>query len=273
MKIPFKLLFVSLAALLAFGCATAPDVVYVTEAQQVTSQALEPVYLLPGTLEKDLKTWKLPPEMSGVIMNTVTEQIEKTKRFTKVIEGQIAGNNTYVIQPGIDSLSYTESPIPTDPTRKKVAVKARVRLDVKYMNDRGEFRQFRPFSDLRTLDERVSNKFPVTAEKKLEYYTEVIEVGYKAAANLLGVAFNPSYVMGKISKLNGKVAHVQINTSKIRHMPKKEVEVIDDDGKVLAVIDGLTVNDGSITGKVYEKSGASVKEGSKVRAKVNDLTE
>lgn len=273
MKIPYKLLYVSLGTLLAFGCATAPDVVYVTEAQQVTTQALDPVYLQADALEKDLRTWKLPAEMSALIMNTVSEQIEKTKRFTKVIESKTTGNNTYVIQPGIDSLSFQEIPIPTDPTRMKVAVKARVRLDVKYLNDKGEFRQFRPFSDLRSLEERVSKKIPITAEKKQEYYMEVIEVGYKAAANLLGVAFNPSYVMGKISKLNGKVAHVQINTSKIRNMPKKEVEVIDDDGKVLAVIDGLTVNDGSITGKVYEKSGASVKEGSKVRAKVNDLTE
>ncbi|HEY3308604.1 MAG TPA: hypothetical protein VGJ93_09120 [Desulfuromonadaceae bacterium] len=273
MKLPGKFVLVLFGTALAFGCATAPEVIYVTEAQQVTSQALEPVYLIPGNLEKDLKTWKLPPEMLGMIMNTVSEQVEKTKRFTKVIEGEIAGNNTYVIQPGIDSLSYAENLIPTDPTRKKVIVKARVRLDVKYLNDKGEFRQFRPFSDLRTLEQKISSKIAITNEQKNEYYTEAIEVGYKAAANLMGVAFNPSYVTGKISKLNGRVADIQINTSKLRHMPKKEVEVIDDNGKVLAVVDELKVNDGAITGKIYEKSGSAIKEGSKVRAKINDLTE
>jgi len=81
--------------------------------------------------------------------------------------------------------------------------------------------------------------------------------------------------MGTISRIRGRTAHVQINTSKIRKMPKKQqaVEVVDDDNKVLATIAELTVEDGSITGKLYEKSGASIKEGSKVRARVNGLTE
>jgi len=43
-----------LLSLLAFGCATAPQTVYVTEAQQVTTQALEPVNLDAIGLRQDL---------------------------------------------------------------------------------------------------------------------------------------------------------------------------------------------------------------------------
>ena len=91
----------------------------------------------------------------------------------------------------------------------------------------------------------------------------------------MGNGFNPSYEMGSVSKLSGKTAYVQINTSKLRKMPKKQqaVEVVDEDNKVLAMIAELTIEDGSLSGKIYEKAGASVKEGSKVRARVNALSD
>ena len=56
-----------LIALLPFGCATAPQTVYVTEAQQVTTQALEPVNLDDMGLKQDLSqkfARQLPPEMA-----------------------------------------------------------------------------------------------------------------------------------------------------------------------------------------------------------------
>ena len=69
-----------------------------------------------------------------------------------------------------------------------------------------------------------------------------------------------------------------LNT-KIKVMPKGQLEsndgfvVIDDDNKVLASISELVIGDGSVTGKVYPRGGASIKEGAKVRVRVNSLQE
>ena len=118
---------------------------------------------------------------------------------------------------------------------------------------------------------------PLTQEQKAEYYYETIEVGFKAAANLLGVAFNPSFVFGTVSMINGKTVHVNdINTSKLQNLPhfKRKAEILDKSNPnlVIAVIDNFKIDHGSISGTFFEKGG-SVSEGAKVRVVVNDLKE
>jgi len=267
--------------LIAFGCATAPAPVYITEAEQVTTLALEPVNISSNVLSKDITVkWakQLPADSVDTIMASVKTQIANTKRFTKVIENLI-DDNSYTVEPRIIDLRDYETPMPTDPNRKQLTFKATVQLDVKFMNQKGQVELIKSFVDKRTLEKKVSNKFPVPPEKKVELYTEVIDVAFTAAANLLGYAFNPSYEMGKISGLNGKSVNINIATGKIRIMPKRQLEnndgfvIIDDNNKVLASISELIIGDGSVTGKVYPRAGASINEGAKVRARVNSLRE
>lgn len=265
----------SLLCLLAFGCATAPQPVYVTEAQQVTTQALEPVNLDSIGLKQDLSgkfSRQLPPEMLDELMNDVQAQLANTKRFTKVLTNA-SDQETYIIEPRIESLSSFESPLNMDPTRKVVTFKARVRLDVKFMNTKGQVELVKSYSDDRKLDSRVPRKEVVGPEKKQEFFKRAVTVGFRAAADRLGMGFNPSYEMGSISRVNGRIAYVQINTSKLRKVPKKlqAVEVVDDNNQVLGSIDELQIEDGSLSGRFYEKGGASIKEGMKVRARINAM--
>lgn len=264
-----------LLCLFAFGCASAPQPVYVTEAQQVTTQALEPVNLDSIGLKQDLNgkfSRQLPPEMLDELMNDVQAQLANTKRFTKVLMNA-SDQETYIIEPRIESLSSFESPLNMDPTRKVVTFKARVRLDVKFMNTKGQVELVKSYSDDRKIDSKVPRREVVGPEKKQEFFKRAVTVGFRAAADRLGMGFNPSYEMGSISRVNGRIAYVQINTSKLRKIPKKQqaVEVMDDNNQVLGSIDELQIEDGSLSGRFYEKGGASIKEGMKVRARVNAM--
>jgi hypothetical protein len=264
-----------LVALLPFGCATAPQTVYVTEAQQVTTMALEPVNLDAIGLRQDLGTKfnrQLPPEMTDELMNDIQAQLANTKRFTKVLMNA-SDQETYIIEPRIESLNSFESPMNMDPTRKLVTFKARVRLDVKFMNTKGQIELVKSYSDDRKLETKVPKREVMVAEKKQEFFKRVVTVGFRAAADRLGMGFNPSYEMGSISRVNGRIAYVQINTSKLRKVPKKQqaIEVVDDNNQVLASMGELQIEDGSISGRYFEKGGASVKEGMKVRARVNAM--
>lgn len=263
--------------LLAFGCASAPELVYVKEAQQVTTQALDPVMLESADLESDVSK-KFAKQMRGIsadeIMTAIQTEIANTKRFTKVLLNSSEGD-TYIVQPRIERIETTTTAIQTDPTRKKLTTRAKVKLDVLFINQKNQKELVKSFYDDRKIDDRISAKVALSDEQKGDFVRRAVLVAFRSAADQLGNGFNPSYEMGTIAKINGRTAHVQINTSKIRKMPKKQqaVEVIDDDNKVLATIAELTVEDGSISGRLYEKSGASIKEGSKVRARVNGLTE
>ena len=64
------------------------------------------------------------------------------------------------------------------------------------------------------------------------------------------------------------MAYAQIPTSKI---PKSQraVEVVDGDNKVLATLEELVVEDGVVSGKLYEKSATPIKVGSVVRVRLN----
>lgn len=265
----------SLLSLLAFGCATAPQTVYVTEAQQVTTQALEPVNLDAIGLKQDLGSKfarQLPPEMTDELMNDIQAQLANTKRFTKVLMNA-SDQETYIIEPRIESLNSFESPMNMDPTRKLVTFKARVRLDVKLMNAKGQIELVKSYSDDRKLDSKIPKREVMVAEKKQEFFKRAVTIGFRAAADRLGMGFNPSYEMGSISRINGRIAYVQINTSKLRKVPKKQqaIEVVDDNNQVLASLGELQIEDGSISGRYFEKGGASVKEGMKVRARVNAM--
>jgi len=264
------------SAAMLFGCAGTPDVVYVKEAQQVTTQALEPVMLESAELENDVKRLRrfFSPEMSEEFMTAVQTEIANTKRFTKVLLNASEGD-TYIIQPRIEKVDAITRPIASDPTRIRLVATANTRLDVFFINQKAQKELVKSFYDKRNIEQRISKRVGITPDMKLEYILRATNVSFRAAADQLGNAFNPSYEMGTISRVNGRVANIQINTSKIRKMPKKQqaVEVIDDDNRVLATVAELVVEDGNITGKLFEKSGASIKEGSRVRARVNGLTE
>ncbi len=264
-----------LMALLPFGCATAPETVYVTEAQQVTTMALEPVNLDSIALKQDLSSKfsrQLPSEMTDELMNDVQAQLANTKRFTKVLMNA-SDQETYIIEPRIESLNSFESPMNMDPTRKLVTFKARVRLDVKFMNTKGQIELVKSYSDDRKLETKIPKREAMAPEKKQEFFKRAVTVGFRAAADRLGMGFNPSYEMGSISRVNGRIAYVQINTSKLRKVPKKQqaIEVVDDNNQVLASMGELQIEDGSISGRYFEKGGASIKEGMKVRARVNAM--
>ena len=262
-------------ALLPFGCATAPEPVFVTEAQQVTTQALEPVNLDPIGLKQDLNgkfSRQLPPELADELMNDIQAQLANTKRFTKVLMNA-SDQETYIVEPRIESLSSYESPLNMDPTRKQVTYKARVRLDVKFMNTKGQIELVKSFSDDRKLDIKVPKKEVLAAQKNQDNFKRTVTIGFRATADRLGMSFNPSYEMGNISRINGKIAYVQINTTKLRKIPRKQqaVEVVDDNNQVLASIAELQIEDGNLSGRYFEKGGASIKEGMKVRARVNAM--
>ncbi len=268
-------LTVTLLFLTAFGCATAPQPVYVTEAQQVTTQALEPVNLDSIGLKQDLTTKfarQLPPAMTDELMNDIQGQLAATKRFTKVLLNA-SDQETYIIEPRIESLTSFESPMNMDPTRKLATFKARVRLDVTFMNNKGQVELVKSYSDDRRLETKLPRQAVMGPEQRQDFFKRVVTVGFRAAADRLGMGFNPSYEMGTISRIDGRIAYVQINTSKLRRMPMKRqsIEVIDDDNNVLASLGELHIEDGVLSGRYFEKGGASIKEGMKVRARINAM--
>lgn len=273
-------LWMSIFTMLVFGCASGPQEIYVTEAQEVTTKALEPVSFEGEKLRRELTNKKLsskiPVDKSEIILSMVKEQIARTKRFTFEQETMISVGKNYIIEPHIEELKdYEVINIPTDPTRKKIQFKARVRLDVLSINSTGALRKHASFSDTRVNEIRVSAKDSrLPASRLEELYYETIEVAFKAAANKLGMAFNPSYVTGKVVRVSGKKAYLSIDTSRLEKMPKMKwkVEVVDDNdqNKVIAAIESLKIDGGEPFGDIIEKSG-TVKEGAKVRALVNDL--
>lgn len=274
-KVKIQIMFITMLALAA-GCATAPEMVYVKEAQQVTTQALEPVMLESAELEADLKLPKFKkyftPDQADDFMRVIQTEIANTKRFTKVLMN-ISEGDTYIIQPRIDRIDERITPIASDPTRNRLTVKARTRLDVLLVNQRNQKELVKSFYDERTIEERISKKIPITNELKMDYILRATNISFRAAADQLGNAFNPSYEMGAISRINGRIAYVQINTSKLRKVPKKQqaIEVVDDNNNVLASLGELQIEDGSLSGRFFEKGGASVKEGMKVRARINAM--
>ena len=271
-----KLTLIAVATLLTVGCAATPAVVYVKEAQQVTTQALEPVMLESAELEADLRLAKFrtyfSPEQADDFMRVIQTEIANTRRFTKVLLNASEGD-TYIIQPRLDRIDELVVPIAADPTRNRLTIKARTRLDVLLVNQRNQKELVKSFYDERRIEERISKKIPITLELKQEYVLRAVNVSFRAAADQLGNAFNPSYEIGSISRINGRIVYVQINTSKLRKVPRKQqsIEVIDDNNQVLASLGELQIEDGSISGRFFEKGGASIKEGQKVRARVNTL--
>lgn len=219
----FKLVLAALTTALVAGCAATPAVVYVKEAQQVTTMALEPVMLESAELEADLKLPRFSkyftPDQADDFMRVIQTEIANTKRFTKVLMNASEGD-TYIIQPRMDRIDELVSPIAADPTRNRLTIKARTRLDVLLVNQRNQKELVKSFYDERRIEERISKKIPITRELKQEYVMRAVNLSFRAASDQLGNAFNPSYEMGSISRINGRIAYVQINTSRLRKVPK-----------------------------------------------------
>jgi len=269
----------SLAALLAAviaGCATAPAVVYVKEAQQVTTQALEPVMLESAELEADITSSRFnkyfTADQADDFMRVIQTEIANTRRFTKVLLNSSEGD-TYIIQPRLDRIDELITPIAADPTRNRLTVKARTRLDVLLVNQRNQKELVKSFYDERRIEERISKKIPITRELKQDYVLRAVTISFRAASDQLGNAFNPSYEIGTISRINGRIAYVQINTSKLHTIPKKQqaIEVIDNDNQVLASLGEVQIEDGTVSGRFFEKGGATIREGQRVRARINAM--
>lgn len=275
-KISWPVVLLVAGVVCTAGCASAPDVRYAVEAEKVTTQALEPVMLESAELERDIAGLpdRIPAEAADDLMNAIRTEIAKTGRFTKVLLN-VSEGDTYIIQPRIEKLDGSLKPVPNDPTRKKFSVRGRIRLDVLFVNQKNQKELVKSFYDERVFEERLSAKVRLTEDAKREYFFKTVSVAFRAAADQLGNGFNPSYEMGTISRIAGRNAYVQINTSRLRKLPKKQqaVEVIDDDNKVLATIAELVIEDGSLSGKMYEKGGAAISVGSKVRARVYALND
>ncbi|MDY0383902.1 hypothetical protein [Trichlorobacter sp.] len=272
LKLSLTVLFAALIA----GCAATPAVVYVKEAQQVTTQALEPVMLESSELEADLKLPRFSnyftADQADDFMRIIQTEIANTRRFTRVLLNASEGD-TYIIQPRLDRIDELVTPIAADPTRNRLTVKARTRLDVLLVNQRNQKELVKSFYDERRIEQRISKKIPITRELKQDYVLRAVTISFRAASDQLGNAFNPSYEIGTISRINGRIAYVQINTSKLRKVPKKQqaIEVIDDDNQVLASLGELQIEDGTVSGRFFEKGGAAIKEGQKVRARINAM--
>lgn len=277
-----KFVCMFLLAVFLFGCASGPQVVYVADAQEVTTKALEPVSIDDRPLRTEIKKkWaakKIPSDKIDVIVAMVREQISLTKRFTilRELESISVSNKNYIIEPHIEEIKGPyKINIPTDPTRVKFRVTARVSLKVKSVDKYGVKIEHKSFSDARIneIKESVKN-LPLDGSRQEEFIYETVEVGFKAAANYLGMAFNPSYVTGKVTMVNGRTAYISIDTSKLENMPvmRRMVEVLDDKdpNKVIAIIESLQTKEGEPRGTIIEKGG-TVKEGASVRALVNDL--
>lgn len=272
LKLSLTVLFAALIA----GCAATPAVVYVKEAQQVTTQALEPVMLESAELEADITSARFnkyfTADQADDFMRVIQTEIANTRRFTKVLLNSSEGD-TYIIQPRLDRIDELVTPIAADPTRNRLTVKARTRLDVLLVNQRNQKELVKSFYDERRIEQRISKKIPITRELKQDYVLRAVTISFRAASDQLGNAFNPSYEIGTISRINGRIAYVQINTSKLRKVPKKQqaIEVIDDDNQVLASLGEVQIEDGTVSGRFFEKGGAAIKEGQRVRARINAM--
>lgn len=275
MKRISSLIYYALVTALFSACATTPAVHYAVEAQQVTTQALEPVMLESADLGGDL-SGKFKDKLSGIsaeeLTTVVQTEIANTKRFKKVLLNSSEGD-TYIIQPRVDIVENYTAKIPTDPTRKKYTVKARVRLDVLFYNQKGQKELIKSFYDERKLEEKISAKVALEPEQIRDYYRRAINTAFRSAADQLGNGFNPSYEMGEVSQLNDRTAVVTINTSKVKKVPKKQqaIEVMGDNNQVAAGLSEIIINDGTVVGKVFQAGGPSVKPGMKVRARINAM--
>lgn len=276
--------FLVLSALLAvatWGCATAPQVKYVTEAEAVTVQALEPVFIESVELERDIKA-RLPGSITAgggaenlrrEFERVVQKNIKNTDRFKDVMLGLSSGDS-YSIVPRIDEASEFYGPLPGDPTRKRLGVKAQVHLDVFLYTRKGEKKLMASFWDQRTKEARVRSYAPrPTGEEMKEYYQKAIEVALASASDKLGSRFNPSYEMGEITKIDGDTAYVRMNTSLFKDMPSKDqaVQVIDAENREIAHIEPIDIEEGLVVGKVFKVAGKAISTGMKTRARVNRL--
>lgn len=257
------------------GCATGPEIKYATEAERVKSQALEPVMLSSAKLEEQLKgkyASSLPTITSEQLIDVIQKEVANTKRFTQVLVNMSEGS-IFVIQPQIDRIDFSESPISYDPNRKKVFVKSKVSAVIYFQDQAGRYDNVKTFEDERKMEKTIPVQEDLSPAKKQEFYRRTIETAFRALADQIGNEFNPSYEMGTISRIDGRIAYVQINTSAFISMKKNQqaVDVIDDDNNILATIQELKIADGSLSGKFFEKSGKSIKSGMKVRARVKSF--
>lgn len=275
MRFTLTLLLLVLAATLS-GCATSPEIRYAIEAERVKTQALEPVMLSSSKLEEQLKK-KYASALSTItseqLIDVIQKEIANTKRFTQVLVNMSEGS-IFVVVPQIDRIDFSEAPISYDPNRKKVFVKAKVSTAIYFQDQAGRYDNVKTFEDERKMEKTIPVDEVMTSAKKQEFYRRTIETAFRALADQIGNEFNPSYEMGTVSRVDGRIAYVQINTSVFKTMKKSQqaVDVIDDENNILATIQELTFTDGGLSGKFFEKSGKSIKPGMKVRARVKSFS-
>lgn len=274
-------MLIAFLGLAVWGCATVPQVKYVTEAEAVTVEALEPVFIESVELERDIKAG-LPESLTagggaGSLRSEFEQIIQKnirgTNRFKDVMLG-ITGGDSYSIVPRIDEVREFYSDIPGDPTRKKVGVRARIHLDVFLYTRKGEKKLMASFGDERVKEERIRSfdPSPKTEDMK-KYYQKAIGVAFASAADKLGIRFNPSYEMGEVTRAEGDIVYIRMNTSLFKDMPSKDqvLEIIDSNNLQIAHIEPLDIKEGLVVGRVFKVAGRSISTGMKTRARVNKL--
>ncbi len=275
------LILMVVVAALASACAAAPKVKYVTEAEAVTVAALEPVFVESVELGKDIEA-RVPKALTGgdgaetlkrEFEQIIQKNIRNTNRFRDVMLS-IATGDSYSIVPRIDEAREFYQDVAGDPTRKMIGVTARVHMDVFLYTRQGEKKLMASFADERTKEGRVkaSGTPPSTPEMK-PYYEKAIGVAFASASDKLGSRFNPSYELGEITKIDGDIGYVRMNTSLFRDMPSKDqsVDVVDSDGFKVAHMEPIDIQEGLVVGKLYTVAGKSVSVGMKTQARVNRL--
>lgn len=281
MRITGTLVLVLFSIIAVSGCATAPTQKYVTEAESVTVEALEPVFIETVELESDIKA-KFPKAVTAGNGSTnlredfeqiIQKNIRNTNRFKDVMLATAAGDS-YSIVPRVDEVSEFHGDVPGDPTRKKIGVKARVHMDVFLYTRRGEKKLMASFKDERTKESRVSSLEPNPQGEPLrDYYRKAVGVAFASASDKLGSRFNPSYEMGEITRIDSDTVYVRMNTSLFRDMPSKDqvVDVIDAENHKVGHIEPMDIKEELVVGKVFRTAGKSVSNGMKTRARVNRL--
>lgn len=261
-----------------FGCASAPQVHYITEAEAVKVEALEPVSIVSAQLRTDIKQKlreivKSADERNDLheeFTQTIQKNILKTKRFSDVWIDVVEGDS-FTIEPRISSVKELYENIPSDPTRKKFGVTARVKLDVIQHTSDGYNQKIDSFDDTRTKEKKVPISPLMSPTEKVEYYKSAINTAFASAADQLGNKLLPGHQQGEVTKVVGKTVYISMQTPKDKCEQKqwRFADIYDNDNKQIARVRITEVREGFTLATIERlNSGTNVAVGMKTLTKI-----
>lgn len=265
-------------SLVVFGCASGPQVKYVTEAASVVTEALEPVFIEADEMGNDIKA-KLPKTVTRTdggqsvreeLEQVIQKNIKNTNKFKDVMV-KLSSGDSYSIVPRIEEVSEFYTAVSGDPSRKRAGAKAKVHMDVFLYTKKGEKKLMASFRDEREKEVRVRSTDPKPDMRDI--YLAAMKVAFASASDKLGSRFNPSYEGGEVTKVDGDMAYIRMNTSFFKNMPSKDqtVDILDKDNFKVAHVEAMDVKEEMVMGRMYKTAGKSVSAGMKTRARVNRL--